>query len=196
MLKVDFDTAPLLAKIAGLEQKIKESVRPAAFAGSDLLYKEVKHRALTIGGSKRVAAAVYQKFVVNSASGALGDSATYHISWRKGHSKNNEKGHAGEGALPTTTIGHWIEFGRWQRYMVRTDKDGNWYTVKRPESEGKPVPGRTASQAQKDAYWMPRPGGAVFHPAKSFLRSGYEAQKAEAAQAAKARMQELIREVL
>jgi len=196
MLKVDFDTAPLMAKISGLEEKIKEAVRPAAFAGSDLLYKEVKQRALTVGGSKRVAAAIYQKFVVTSASGALGDSATYHISWRKGDSKNNKKGHAGEGALPTTTIGFWIEFGRWQRYMVRTDKDGNWYTVKRPESVGKPAPGRDASQAQKDAYWMPRKDGPVYWLPKSFLRSSYEAKKAEAAQAAKARMAELIREAL
>lgn len=195
MLKVDFDTGPLLAKIGGLEQKIKDAVRPAAFAGSDLLYKEVKHRALTIGGSKRVAAAIYQKFVVTSASGALGDSATYHISWRKGDSKNNKKGHAGEGALPTTTIGFWIEFGRWQRYMVKTDKDGNWWTIRRPGVTGKP-PGGDASQAQKDAYWMPRKDGPVYWLPKSFLRSGYEAQKAAAAQAAKDRMAELIREAL
>lgn len=196
MLKVDFDAAPLLAKIDGIEEQIKKAVRPAAFAGSDVLYKEVRQRALSIGGSRRVQAAIYQKFVIDSKGGVLGESATYHISWRKGHSQNNKKGHAGEGALPTTTIGFWIEFGRWQRYMVRTDKNGDWYTVARPEMKGKPVPKRGASQAEKDAYWMPRKGGPVFHAPKSFLRSGYDAKRAEAIQAANDRMKELLREAL
>lgn len=80
--------------------------------------------------------------------------------------------------------------------MVRTDKNGEWYTVARPEMKGKPKPKYNAPQAQKDAYWMPRKDGPVFHPAKSFLRSGYEAKKAEAVEAAKKRMKELIQEAL
>lgn len=194
MLKVDFDTAPLLAKFDGIEEKLKAAIRPAAFAGSDVLYKEVRHRALAIGGSKRLQDSIYQKFVVDSKGGVLGESATYHISWRKGREKSSDT--AAKGAsLPYTTIGFWIEFGRWQRYMVRTDKNGEWYTVKRPGVTGKP-PGRKASQAQKDAYWMPRNGGPVFHPAKSFLRSGYEAAKEKAVEAAQARMKELLKEAL
>lgn len=195
MLRVEFDTDHLLAKFDGLEDAMKSAIRKAAFAGSDVFYKEVKHRALAIGGSKRLQAAIYQKFVVDSKGGILGESATYHISWRKGHSQNNKEGHAGEGALPSTTIGFWIEFGRWQRYMVRTDKNGEWYTVKRPGATGKP-PGRKASQAQKDAYWMPRKDGPVYWLPKSFLRSGYEAAKEKAREAAQARMKELIREAL
>lgn len=79
--------------------------------------------------------------------------------------------------------------------MVRTDKNGEWYTVKRPGVTGKP-PGRKASQAQKDAYWMPRKDGPVYWLPKSFLRSGYEAAKEKAVQAAQDRMKELIREAL
>lgn len=195
MLKVDFDTGPLLAKFDNLEDAMKSAIRKAAGAGAEVFYNEVRHRALAIGGSKRLQESIYQKFVVDSKGGVLGESATYHISWRKGHSQNNKEGHAGEGALPSTTIGFWIEFGRWQRYMVRTDKNGEWYTVKRQGVTGKP-PGRKASQAQKDAYWMPRNGGPVFHPAKSFLRSGYDAAKEKAVQAAQARMKELIQEAL
>lgn len=195
MLKVEFDTGPLLAKFDGLEEKLKAAIRPAAFAGSDVLYKEVRHRALAIGGSKRLQAAIYQKFVIDSKGGVLGESATYHISWRKGHSQNNKKGQAGEGALPATTIGYWIEFGRWQRYMVRTDKNGDWYTVKRPGVTGKP-PGKKATQAQKDAYWMPRKDGPVYWLPKSFLRSGYDAARADAVKAAQARMKELVQEAL
>lgn len=194
MLKVDFDASSLLAKFDGIEEKLKAAIRPAAFAGSDVLYKEVRHRALAIGGSKRLQDSIYQKFVIDSKSGILGESATYNISWRKGREKSSDT--AAKGAsMPYTTIGFWIEFGRWQRYMVRTDKNGEWYTVKRPGVTGKP-PGRKASQAQKDAYWMPRNGGPVFHPAKSFLRSGYDAAKDKAVQAAKDRMRELLTEAL
>lgn len=197
MLKADFDLGPLLAKIDGLEDKIKAAIRPAAFAGSDVFYKEVRTRALTIGGSKRLQDSVYQKFVADSAKGASGESATYHISWRKQRAKTNIKGAKSEDAgLPYSTIGFWVEFGRWQRYMVRTDKNGEWYTVARPEMKGKPKPGRGASQAVKDAYWMPRKDGPVYWLPKSFLRSSYEAKKAEAVKAAQDRMKELILESL
>lgn len=194
MLKVDFDASSLLAKFDGIEEKLKAAIRPAAFAGSDVFYKEVRHRALAIGGSKRLQDSIYQKFVVDSKGGVLGESATYHISWRKGREKSSDT--AAKGAsLPYTTIGFWIEFGRWQRYMVRTDKNGEWYTVKRPGVTGKP-PGRKASQAQKDAYWMPRKDGPVYWLPKSFLRSGYDAAKDKAVQAAKDRMRELLTEAL
>jgi len=194
MLKFDLDLGPVLAKVANLEQAIKESIRPAAFAGSDVFYNEVRTRALTVGGSRRLQASIYQKFVVDSAKGTTGDSATYHISWRKQRAKTNVKGEKNPDAgLPYSTIGFWIEFGRMQRYMVRTGKDGEWYTVKRPGAKGKP-PGRNASQAQKDAYWMPRKGGPVFWLPKSFLRSSYEAKRAEAAKAAKDRFLQLVKE--
>ena len=196
MLKVDFDLGPLLSKMGALEEKIKASIRPAAFAGSDVFYKEVRTRALTIGGSRRLQAAVYQNFVINSASGVRGDSATYHISWRKQREKTNVKAAGEGGSLPYTTMGFWIEFGRWQRYMVRTDNNGDWYTVVRPDMKGKPKPGRYASQATKDAYWMPRKDGPVYWLPKSFLRSSYEAKKAEAVKAVQDRMKELIQEGL
>lgn len=197
MLKVDFDAGKLLSKFDGLEEKLKDAIRPAAFAGSDVLYKEVRQRALTIGGSKRLQDSIYQKFVVDSKGGVLGESATYHISWRKQRSKTNVKGEkSADAGLPYTTIGFWIEFGRWQRYMVRTGKNGEWYTVVRPEMKGKPVPKRGASQAVKDAYWMPRKDGPVFWLPKSFLRSGYDAKREEAIQASKDRMKELVLEAL
>lgn len=194
MLKAEFDFTALLNKIDNMEAVIKKSIRPAAKAGAQVFYDEVRQRALTIGGSRRLQASIYQKFVIDSAKGALGDSATYHISWRKQREKTNvEAAKSDQAGLPFTTIGFWIEFGRWQRYMVRTDKNGDWYTVKQPGATGKP-PGRFASQAAKDAYWMPRKAGPVFHAPKSFLRSGYEAKKAEAAQGAQARMIQLLKE--
>ena len=192
MLKVDFDLGPLLSKIDRLEATIKESIRPAAKAGAQTFYEEVQARALSVGGFG-LQAAVYQKFVVNSATGALGDSATYHVSWRKQREKTNVKGVKGAG-LPYSTIGFWMEFGRWQRYMAVTDKNGDWVTVARPEMVGKPKPKRGASQAEKDAYWMPRKGGPVFHGPRPFLRISYDSHKAIAAKASNDRMAQLIKE--
>jgi len=194
MLKLDFDFGPLLKKIDNLEQVVKESIRPAAKAAAQVFYDEVQARALSVGGFG-LYAAVYQKFVADSAQGVTGESATYHVSWRKQMAKTNVKGVKSEDAgLPHSTIGFWLEFGRWQRYMALTDKNGEWVTVARPGMANKPKPKRGASQAAKDAYWMPRKGGPVFHAPKSFLRSSYEAKKVEAAQAARDRMNQLIKE--
>lgn len=200
MLTVDFDFSSLLSKIDAMEAVIKKSIRPAAKAGAQVFYDEVQARALSVGGF-RLYASIYQKFVIDSATGTLGDSATYHVSWRKqakkvnvkaGKDKDDEEDNAG--GLVHTTMGFWIEFGRWQRYMARTGEDGEWYTVAKPFKKKADKPGRYATQAQKDAYWMPRKGGPVFHAPKSFLRSSYEAKKTEAAQAVQARMVQLLKE--
>lgn len=196
MLKLEFDIGPMLAQVDRLEAVIKSAIRPAAFAASETFYKEVQIRAMSAGGTG-LHAAIYQKFVIDTATGTTGDSATYHISWRKQRARVNVKGvKSADAGLPYSTIGYWMEFGRWQRYMVRTDKNGDWYTVARPESKDKPVPKRGASQAEKDAYWMPRKGGAVFHAPRSFLRASYDAMQATASQAANNRMHQLVREAM
>ena len=194
MLKVDFDLGPLIKKIDNLEQTIKESMRPAAKAGAQVFYEEVQARALAVGGYG-LYAAVYQKFVADDASAALGESATYHVSWRKQRAKTNVKGAKNpQAGLPHSTIGFWMEFGRWQRYMAVIDKNGEWHTVVRPEMKGKPVPRSGASQAEKDAYWMPRKGGPIFRGPRPFIRNSYDSQKSIAAKAANDRMAQLIKE--
>lgn len=196
MLKLDFDMGPLMAKVDRIESAIKESIWPAAKAGSQVFYEEVQARAMSVGGFG-LWGAIYQKSTKDSKEGVMGDLAVYHVSWRKQREKTNVKGAPNPDAgLPYSTIGFWIEFGRWQRYMVRTGEDGEWYTVKRPGMEGKPAPKRGASQAEKDAYWMPRKDEPVWHAPKSFLRSSHEAKKAEASQAAKDRIHQLVREKL
>lgn len=194
MLRLDFDMGPLLKKIDGMEAVIKDSIWPAAKAGSQVFYDEVHTRALTIGGSKRLQKSIYQKAVKDSARGVIGEVATYHISWRKSDTKGKDDKEDDGSGIHGTTIGFWIEFGWWQRYMAKTNEDGDWYTVAKPFKKKADKPGRYASQKQKDAYWMPRTGGPVFHPAKSFLRSSYEARKNDAAQAAQARMKQLLKE--
>lgn len=189
----DIGIDQLMARVDNFKEVAKTAVRPAAHAASKVFYDEVRARALSVAGSSRLQASVYEKFIVDSSAGLNGTSAKYHISWRKGHSQNNKKGQAGAGGLPSVTFGHWLEFGYIQRYAVHKDEEtGEWFTLIRPEKRGTPKPKRGASQAQKDAYYVPRPGGPVQWLPKSFLRSSYEAVNLAAKQAAIARLHELI----
>jgi hypothetical protein len=194
MQQFDLGIDQLMRRIENFEEVAKAAVRPAAQAMSQVFYDEVKLRALTIGGSQRLQASIYQKFVVKSAADALGRGATYHISWRKGHSENNKKGKAGKGSLPSVTFGYWIEYGHWQRYAVYEGTDGELYTAIRPGMEKKPRPGRYASQAEKDAYFVLRKGGPKQIPSRSFLRSAYDAKRNDAVMAAMETMDEFIKQ--
>ncbi|MBV2184457.1 MAG: hypothetical protein KUL88_07955, partial [Rhizobium sp.] len=66
--------------------------------------------------------------------------------------------------------GHLLEYGHVQRYAVFIGKDGKWHTAIRPEKLGTPKPRRNASQAEKDAYYLPRKGGPRFVAARPFVR--------------------------
>jgi len=61
-------------------------------------------------------------------------------------------------------------------------KDGKWHTAIRPDKRGTKKPSRRASQAEKDAYYVLRPGGSVQWMGKSFLRGALD--KSGAAQEA------------
>ena len=53
--------------------------------------------------------------------------------------------------------------------MVRLP-NGRFVVPVRPEAKGKKRPGRNASQAAKDAYYMPRKGGPIQIAARPFIR--------------------------
>ena len=89
MFKVEFDVDQLTSRINEMSDVIRNNVRPAAQAGAQVFYDEMKIRALTIGKSRQLQASIYQKFVVETRQDALGLSATYHISWRKQKAKTN-----------------------------------------------------------------------------------------------------------
>lgn len=140
------------------------AVRPAAQAGAQVLYDEARRLA----GSKRktgnLQAAVYQVFSKDNSGRS---HATYHVSW------NAKK----------APHGHLVEFGHKQRYVTFRDERGRILTMVRPEKRGTPKPPRRASQAAKDAYYMPLPGGPKTVPAHSFIRRALE-NKGAAASAA------------
>jgi hypothetical protein len=139
MSMLSVDMASLDAMLDAMGDRADAAARPAAQAASQVLYDEVKRNVSVIPQKTgRLSQAIYQVYSVsNSGDGR----ATYHISW------NNRK----------AKHGHLVEFGHVARYVTYVGKDGNFYTAKRPESRGKPKPGRGATQAEKDAYYVPLP---------------------------------------
>jgi len=137
MLKVDLSGLNML--IEQLGDRAEAAARPASQAAAQVIYDEVKRNIRAIGHKTgNLEKGIYQ---VYSRSNSAPGHATYHVSWN--HAK------APHGQL--------VEFGHIQRYASYVGSDGNWYTVKRPSSYGKPKPKRRASQAVKDAYYVTLP---------------------------------------
>ena len=151
-MTISLDTGALNDIMDELGDAIEEAARPAAQAAAQVLYDEVNRNVASIGKvSGNLDASIYQAY---SADNSGPGSATYHVSW------NAKK----------APHGHLIEYGHIQRYASYIGKDGKWHTAVRPEMRGKPKPKRRASQAEKDAYYVLRPGGPVQVPARSFVR--------------------------
>lgn len=149
---IKMDTSSLDALLDELGDRAEAAVRPAAQAAAQVLYDEVKRNVASI---RRVTGnldgSIYQAYSQgNSAPG----KATYHVSW------NSKK--APHGWL--------VENGHMQRYMYYQDNQGRVRPMVRPGMDGKPRPGRRASQAQKDAYYVPLPGGPRHVAARPFVR--------------------------
>jgi hypothetical protein len=180
MFKVEFDTAGITSQVDKLHEVIEGAIRPAAQAGAQVYYDEMRLRAGAIKGSGKLARSVFQKYVKELS--APGQRARYHISWNKGKGT----------ATPYAPHGQLIEYGWIQRYASYIGSNGHWYTEVRPEMRGKPKPKRSAPQSVKDAYYVLRKGGPIQHAPRSFLRATYEAKNAEAAAAVNKEMQERI----
>lgn len=149
MLSVDLSA--LHSVLDGMADKADSAARPAAQAAAQVLYEAVLGNARQLGQkSGKLVGSIYQVFSHdNSGPGR----ATYHVSW------NHRK--APHGGL--------VEFGYVQRYQVHVRSDGTWFTVVRPEKRGTPKPRRGASQAEKDAYYVPLASPRQV-AAKSFVR--------------------------
>ena len=106
-----------------------------------MLYEAVKVNVSSIGSvTGNLGRAVYQAF--SPEHSIDGVQAQYHVSWNARKAPH----------------GHLLERGWVQRYAVTIAKGGKWVTRVRPEAQGKPRPRRRATQAEKDAYYEPRPG--------------------------------------
>lgn len=153
-MKISADLSGVHALVAQLGAAAEEARRPAAQAMAQVLYDRVKLNVSKIGKKTgNLDSSIYQKF---SPELSIDGKSVYNISWN--HLK--------------APHGHLVEFGYLQRYEVRLGKNGKWYTAVRAEAlaAGMKRPGRRATQAQKDAYYMPRPGGPVQWLGKAFVR--------------------------
>lgn len=134
----------LTVDLSSLDEMLNEmgdaaegAARIGAQAAAQVLYDEIKRNVSAIprktGNLER---SIYQVYSLsNSGQGR----ATYHVSWN----------------VRKAPHGHLVEFGYIQRYVSYIGKDGNWYTAKRASARGMPKPKRRASQAAKDAYYLP-----------------------------------------
>ena len=188
---VSFNLPAIQKQTDYLRHLVETSVVAATQAGAQVFYDEVKTRAGAFANNGNLAASIYQ---YRNKDEQRPGHAQYKISWRKGGKKKdaNKDANAAMAGLPIAYHGQLVEYGYIQRYASYVGSDGQWYTAVRPEMRGKPAPKKRASQAVKDAYYVPRKGGPVQHAPRSFLRAGYEAAKGRAVDAARMEMMKRI----
>jgi HK97 gp10 family phage protein len=159
ILQLDLDH--LESVLEDLGDKAEAAARPAAQAAAQVLYDQVKRNVAAIpqqtGNLQR---SIYQVYSQQRSGPGV---ATYQISWNK----------------RVAPHGYLVEFGHIQRYATYVGKDGKLYTAIRPSKRGTPKPGRRASQAVKDAYYVPLAAPKQV-AAKSFLRSATSQAQAAA----------------
>jgi HK97 gp10 family phage protein len=172
MSMLSVDMAGLHGMLEEMGDAAEAAARPAAQAAAQVLYDEVRRNVAAIPAKTgKLAQSIYQVYSqANSGAGR----ATYHVSWN----------------VRKAPHGHLVEFGHIQRYVTYMGRDGNFYTAVRPEARGKRRPGRGASPAVKDAYYVPLPAPRQV-PARSFVRRA-EVKFPQAAQAAADVLQRLI----
>ena len=158
--RIDIDTTGLEAAIDKIEADVKKAIRPAAQAGAQVLYNEVKLNVSRIKSlTGNLNESIYQVFSQSKSveSGDGYSKAVYEISYN--HTK--------------APHGYLIEKGRLQRYKMTVYKDGSIRPMVRPSMRGKPAPKPSASQAAKDDYYvtLPKP---IQIPGKAFVRNAQD----------------------
>lgn len=168
LLRLDLEG--LNSLIEELGDTAEAAARPASQAAAQVLYDQVKRNVSALPQKTgNLLRSVYQVYSRENSSPGV---ATYQVSWNK----------------RTAPHGFNVEFGHIQRYATYMGKDGQLYTAVRPNMRGKRRPGRRASQAEKDAYYVTLAAPKQV-AAKAFLRSAVS----QASAAADAAEQVLIR---
>lgn len=159
ILRLDLDHLENVLEQLG--DKAEDAARPAAQAAAQVLYDQVKRNVAAIPRkSGNLEKSIYQVFSQQKSGPGV---ATYQVSWNKRKAPH----------------GYLVEFGHIQRYVTYMGKNGNFYTAVRPSMRGKKKPGRRASQAVKDAYYVPLPAPKQI-AAQSFIRSAASQSQAAA----------------
>ena len=135
---IDFDIAGVQQVMDDFEGSVAGAIRPAAQAGAQVLYNEVKANVAQIKAKTgNLNNAIYQAY--DERDSKQGELAKYQVSW------NTKK--APHGGL--------LEGGRLQRYRVSVNAKGEYFTMVRPGMKKEDKPKKSASQAVKDAYFVP-----------------------------------------
>lgn len=172
-IKFKMDLSSLNSILDDLGDAAAEAIRPAAQAAAQVLYDDVKANVAKIKKKTgNLSKSIYQ---VYSKSNSGPKRAVYQISW-------NSK---------TAPHGNLVEYGHLQRYKMYQGNDGQVRPMVRPGMDGSKRPPRRASQAQKDAYYVPLPS-PVQVAARPFIRPAIQ-KFDKAMEAAKA---ELLRRVV
>jgi HK97 gp10 family phage protein len=110
---ITFDTRALQAAVNDLRDDVAQAERPAAQAGAQVLYDEVKRNVGALGQKTgNLARAIYQAY---SKDQSANGQEVYHVSWNARKAPH----------------GHLVEYGYTQRYQVIKDRrTGKWITIK------------------------------------------------------------------
>lgn len=147
------ETGGLEAYLDQLGKEAQKAIRPAAQAGTQAIYDRVKANVARLGRKTgNLDRAIYQ--VYSKSNSKTGKKAEYHVSW-------NHR---------VAPHGRLVEYGYYQRYMYYQGNDGKVRPMVRPGMESQPRPGRHASQAAKDAYFVTLPSPRHV-PGKFFVRN-------------------------
>lgn len=123
---INFDSRQISSMVDGMRQDVATASRPAAQAGSQLLYNEVRQNVARLGRKTgNLARSIYQ---VYSKDQSGNDRDVYHVSWNARKAPH----------------GHLVEYGYKQIYQVVQDRrSGKWITLKKNRlPQAKQVPPR------------------------------------------------------
>lgn len=162
--RLSLDLDHLHQLVADAKEAVEQAARPAAQAGAQVLYDAVMQNVRGLGRKTgKLASAIYQAY---SPENSKDGRQQYNVSWNAAKAPH----------------GHLVEFGHLQRYAMYQGNDGRVRPLVRPGMDGAKKPRRKASQAEKDAYYVPRPGGPLHIPGKAFVRRAVDQfPKAQAA---------------
>lgn len=150
------DTSGLSHYLDTLGDEAEAAVRPAAQAGAQAYYDQASQNVAALGmKTGNLARSIYQAY--SPENSLEGRKAEYHISWNARKAPH----------------GHLVERGYLQRYRYRPDGMG---PMVRPGMDGKKKPGRRASQAEKDAYYVTLPTPKHV-PGKFFVQRAADAEE-------------------
>ncbi|WP_219209214.1 HK97 gp10 family phage protein [Variovorax boronicumulans] len=107
---IAFEHSGADAALDGMEEAMLALVRPAAQAGAQVLYDEVRARVAPMRKTGNLYTSIYQAYSDQSTP----ERAVYHISWNARRAPH----------------GHLVEFGHMQTRKVFLTDDGKWRTSK------------------------------------------------------------------